>query len=113
MPCALRFDIVEHLTDESLLQSAPSGDEGEKGPQETGIYATLPKSLKADVLVRTRQEDPDVLKERQALVASKSVGELATLTSISDIPIPATIENLLSGKRPTSPSRKQAEAEEG
>ena len=54
------------------------------------------------------------MKERQALVSSKSVGELATLTSLSDIPIPATIENLISGKkRPTSPSRKKAEEEDG
>ena len=90
-----------------------SEDQGEEGSKETGIYATLPKSLKADVLVRTRTEDPDVLKERQALVSSKSVGELATLTSLSDIPIPATIENLISGKRPMSPSRKKAEAEDG
>ena len=47
------------------------------------------------------------------MVSSKSVGELATLTSLSDIPIPETIENLISGKRPTSPSSKKAGADDG
>ncbi len=59
-------------------------------------------------------EDPEVLKERRALVESKSVGELAAVTSLSDIPIPATIGNLLSGKRSRSPAaRKDVEATDG
>ena len=33
----------------------------EPGKFQENIYATLPKSLKSEVLVRTRVEDPEVL----------------------------------------------------
>lgn len=56
---------------------------------------TLPKSLtNKEVLVRTRNEDPQVLKERQEIVRSKSVSELAKISSMSDLPIPANIQKL-------------------
>ena len=65
-----------------------------------GIYATLPRSLTTkEVLVRSRTEDPKVLKERQALTQAKSVSELAQVSSFGDFPIPANIERLLSGKK--------------
>jgi len=37
----------------------------------------------------------EILKERQQLAQSKSVSELSQMKSISDFPIPTTIENLL------------------
>jgi len=59
------------------------------------IYATLPKSLKSELVVRSRVEDPEVQVERKKLTESKSVSELAAITSLSDIPIPANIEKLI------------------
>jgi len=53
------------------------------------LYSTLPRSLRQDLLVKSVVEDPDVLAERRAIVASKSVSELSQITSISDIPVPA------------------------
>ena len=65
---------------------------------QENIYATLPKSLKSEVLVRTRVEDPEILKSRQEIVQSKSVGELAQMASLADFPLPTPIENLIQGK---------------
>merc|ERR1712045_159602 len=55
------------------------------------LYGSLPRSLKQDLLVKARVEDPDVLAERRAIVASKSVSELSQITSISDFPVPKTL----------------------
>ena len=60
--------------------------------------------------MRSVVEDPEILRERQQIVQSKSVSELAAVTSLSDIPIPEGITNIFSGKakkpeddRPESP----------
>merc|ERR1711887_81797 len=58
------------------------------------MYSTLPRSLKQDLLVKSRIEEPDILAERRAIVASKSVSELSQITSISDIPIPTTLSRV-------------------
>merc|ERR1719510_1163972 len=60
------------------------------------LYDTLPKSMTSQqLLVRARDEDPELQKQRQELVRSKSPQELSQLTSISDFPIPTNIEKLL------------------
>jgi len=56
------------------------------------LYGSLPRSLKQDLLVKQRLEDPELLAERRAVVASKSVSELSQITSFSDIPIPTTLK---------------------
>lgn len=65
---------------------------------EEHIYATLPRSLKSEVLVRTRVEHPETLTRRRELVQSKSVSELAQVQSFADFPLPKPIENLIQGK---------------
>ena len=55
------------------------------------LYGSLPQSLKQDLMVKSRVEDPDILAERRAIVASKSVSELSQITSISDFPVPKTL----------------------
>ena len=60
------------------------------------LYETLPKSWKSEVLVKTKLGKPEVQRERAQLVSSKSVSELSQVTSLSDIPIPTTIERLIS-----------------
>ena len=57
------------------------------------MYGTLPKALKAECLVRTKEEDPEKLKERQATVQSMSVAELSQITSFSDIPVPQVFKS--------------------
>ena len=60
------------------------------------LYDTLPRSMKAEVLVRVRDEDPEVQIERQELTRAKSPAELSKISSFSEIPVPKNIENMLS-----------------
>merc|ERR1711892_1041107 len=55
------------------------------------LYGSLPRSLKQDLLVKQRLEDPEILAVRREIVASKSVSELSQITSFSDIPVPTTL----------------------
>nr|XP_040577522.1 titin homolog isoform X4 [Lepeophtheirus salmonis] len=73
----------------------------------------MPESLKSEVLVRTRNEDPDLLKERQELTRSKTPNELSQISSLSDFPIPTNVENMFKKKEygenddePIAPPRK-------
>jgi hypothetical protein len=63
---------------------------------------TLPKSLNAECRVRTRVEDRDVQAARAKTVKNKTVAELAHIGSISDIPIPSSIQHLLEPSRRTT-----------
>ena len=45
-------------------------------------YGTLPKSLQREMLVRSRMEDPEILKERRAVTQAKSVNELSQITNL-------------------------------
>lgn len=69
--------------------------------------------MKSEVLVRVRDEDPDIQKQRQELTRSKSPVELSQISSLSDFPIPKNIEDLLNKKKatdddsgPTPPPRR-------
>ena len=60
------------------------------------IYASLPRSLKKEVLVRSKiEEDENVLKERQAIVSTKSPAELSQIHSFAEVPLPRKIESWL------------------
>ena len=62
------------------------------------LYATMPKSLKSEVLVRVKDEDPPVQRQRQELTRAKSPSELAQISSLSDFPIPTNIEKMFEKK---------------
>ena len=67
------------------------------------IYASLPRSLKDQLIVRTKVEaDGEVLAARQALVESKSPVELSEIHSLSELPIPSRIEAWINGNSATS-----------
>merc|ERR1712227_403977 len=68
---------------------------GARSIQEN-LYATLPKSLKSEILVKSVVEDPDRQLQNMALTQSKSVSELSQIKSLSDFPIPENIEKLIS-----------------
>jgi len=59
------------------------------------IYATLPKSLKSELLVSSSEEDPELIASRMELVNSKSVSELSQIKSLADFPVPETVEKLM------------------
>lgn len=57
--------------------------------------------MRTELLVRSRQEDPAVQKERAQAVKAKSVSELSQIKSLDDIPVPSTLENWVGrGSRP-------------
>merc|ERR1711974_204730 len=72
-------------------------EEKEKGPFK--IYDTLPASLtETKLMTKSVVEEPEVQAARAEVVKSKSVAELSQITTISDFPVPDTIENLFSNK---------------
>ena len=62
------------------------------------MYATLPASLKTELLVKSEVNDGDeeILKQRQELILSKSPSDLSEIRALSDFPIPEFVENLSS-----------------
>ena len=42
-------------------------------PLKDKMYDTLPKSMKTELLVKVRDEDPEVQKQRQELTRSKQI----------------------------------------
>merc|ERR1712209_307090 len=63
------------------------------------IYDTLPASLtETKLMTKSVVEEPEVQAARAEVVKSKSVAELSQITTISDFPVPETIENLFSNK---------------
>ena len=57
--------------------------------------ASMPDSMKQQLLVKSRMEDPEVQKQRQEVVNTKSVAELGEIHGFSDFPVPATLERLV------------------
>ena len=57
------------------------------------IYASLPRSLKKELLVRSKvEEDEEELKSRQNLVETKTPAELSQIHSLSEVPLPSRVE---------------------
>jgi hypothetical protein len=57
------------------------------------IYASLPRSLKKEVLVRSEfEEDEELLKQRQAIVGTKTPAELSQIHSFAEVPLPRRVE---------------------
>ena len=55
--------------------------------------------MKTELLVKVRDEDPEIQKQRQELTRSKSPVELSQMSSISDFPVPTTFEKMLQKTR--------------
>ena len=68
---------------------------GARSIQEN-LYATLPRSLKSEILVKSVVEDRETQLQNMALTQSKSVSELSQIKSLAEFPIPDNIERLIS-----------------
>ena len=68
---------------------------GTRSIQEN-LYASLPRSLKSELRVKSCVEDPSVQLQNMELTQSKSVSELSQIKSIADFPVPDKIERLIS-----------------
>ena len=54
----------------------------------------MPDSLKSEVLVRSRVEDPEVQRERAEIAKTRTVSQLSQINSLADIPIPKNVQNI-------------------
>merc|ERR1719507_411383 len=87
---------VENLLKKKRKPKMDTEDK-EKGPFK--IYDTLPASLtETKLMTKSVVEEPEVQAARAEVVKSKSVAELSQIATISDFPLPETIENLFSNK---------------
>jgi hypothetical protein len=78
----------------SSRKEKPNTEEKEKGPFK--IYDTLPAALtETKLMTKSIVEEPEVQAARAEVVKSKSVNELSQISTISDFPIPDTIENFV------------------
>ena len=71
-----------------------------------GLYEKLPGHLKTELLVKAAVEDPELQKERAAIVKSKTVNELSQISALSEFPLPEAIEELVH-HRPGAVERKK------
>ena len=60
---------------------------------------SMPESMKSEVLVRSRVEDPEVQRERAEIAKTRTVSQLSQINSLADFPIPKTIENILNKEK--------------
>ena len=88
-------------TIETMLEKRPKSSvpmeevNSDPKPIKDKLYDTLPRSMKSEVLVRVRDEDPELQRQRQELTRAKSPAELSQISSMADFPIPKNIEDLL------------------
>jgi len=112
-PIQKMIDTAQHIKDPK-----PEGDEPKKSrPSSRGpsydIYASLPRSLKSELLVRSKvDEDEEKLKYRQTLIETKTPAELSQIHNLSEVPVPKRIEAWLHGssgmdQKSTLPRSKQ------
>lgn len=78
---------------------------GSEEKSESGEKSSkLPKALTQECLVRAKMEDPEKQRERAEAVRSRSVHELAQITSLSDIPLPSFMSR--SSSRPVERKKR-------
>ncbi len=77
----------------------------------SGLYGTLPKSMRETKLVTKVKESDEAdlprMKERQELVSRATPGELGAIRGFSDIPVPTLFKKNRSRSRSGSVSRKR------
>ena len=78
------------------------------------MYSTLPKSLKMELAVSVKvNKDPEEVEKRKKLCQERTPMELGNIGSLSELPIPAPIQNFFSkseaADKPDKPKRKNME----
>jgi hypothetical protein len=108
---------VQKLIDRAQNLKAPNQEGDGSSPTSRGasydIYASLPRSLKKEVMVRTKvEEDEGELKRRQNLVETKTPAELSQIHSLAEVPLPRRVEAWLHHNEQESSSRNRQEMKE-
>ncbi len=85
----------------SLKKRHKSGERA-KSPESNkseNVYDRIPSSLKTEMLVRSKIEDQEVLKQRQEMTRSMSPHQLAEIRGLSDLPFPSLRKRHKSGEK--------------
>merc|ERR1712203_794231 len=65
-----------------------------KKEKKEGIYDSIPASLKSELMVKTVEQDQELVAERQETIRTHTPAQLSEIHSLSDVPIPSFIQNL-------------------
>ena len=71
-----------------LLCSAEAEDAKKPSSGERPAAGNLPSTLTRPCVVRSKVEDPEVLRRRQEMQQSKSIHELSKISNVNEIPLP-------------------------
>jgi len=98
---------------ETKLELA-SNDKSTSKVNINDMYSTLPKSLKMELAVSVKvNKDPEEVERRKKLCQERTPMELGNIGSLSELPIPAPIQNFFSksevADKPDKPKRKNME----
>ena len=77
-----------------------------EGEECSTMYDKVPESLKTQLLVKAKVEDPEIQQQRAETVKTKTVAELSQVTSLTEFPVPDNIERLYS-RQPGAVERKK------
>merc|ERR1712226_77211 len=70
-----------------------------KKEKKEGIYDSIPASLKSELMVKTVEQNQDIVAERQETIRTHTPAQLSEIHSLSDVPIPSFIQNLAAPKK--------------
>lgn len=62
-------------------------------------FMTIPTSMRSELLVTSKIEDPEIVARNKEIVKNKSVNELSQIRDISDFPVPDGIQNFFKNKQ--------------
>merc|ERR1711990_1355812 len=88
---------------ENLLKKKSEQTETASPPvparKKEGIYDSIPASLKSELMVKTVEQNQELVAERQETIRTHTPAQLSEIHSLSDVPIPSFIQNLASSKK--------------
>ena len=67
--------------------------------KKEGIYDSIPASLKSELMVKTVEQNQELVAERQETIRTHTPAQLSEIHSLSDVPIPSFIQNLAASKK--------------
>merc|ERR1712038_1017958 len=90
---------VENLLKKKSEQTDTASPPVPPRKRQEGIYDSIPASLKSELMVKTVEQDQELVAERQETIRTHTPAQLSEIHSISDVPIPSFIQNLAAPKK--------------
>merc|ERR1711879_123640 len=79
---------VENLLKKKSEQTDTASPPVPPRKRQEGIYDSIPASLKSELMVKTAEQDQELVAERQETIRTHTPAQLSEIHSISDVPIP-------------------------